>query len=520
MNRKLRWLHPLLVFLLVLSSVLPYAASAKAAVNDVTVTVGSVTGKPGDIVEVPVSIDAPLEDITYYTIALNYDAANLEYVGVIDDRSELMGMLMEDENPGDGSDTFTWFIGTEQTITTSGSLFTLKLKINSNSDIKTYPISIDTDNSSLFGLYDMVNAAYNDGSVAVKSASTTNSVKWTAGTVSAVPGETVSVPVSISNLTKDIAAYGLTLTYDMSKLEAVDVTPVYGNASETCNETSDEGCFQSNFDNSAGTVSTIWVDSSGGDRPLTADYTGTLFTINFNVKESTSVGDTIISFDESASSDAWDPDFNPVIGTFTSGKITVVPTYTVTYDSNGSTGTVPTDDTKYKKDAAVTVKGNTGGLTKTGYTFAGWNTEANGTGASYAANDPFTIEAADVVLYAQWEANSYTVTFSGTKLSDATVSHGEKVDKPADPSKSGSIFGGWYADAEFDAEFDFTKEIISDTVIYAKWTVNEYKVTFNGTDLSDASITHGGKVTKPADPEKAGSTFGGWYADADFRNRI
>ena len=85
------------------------------------------------------------------------------------------------------------------------------------------------------------------------------------------------------------------------------------------------------------------------------------------------------------------------------------PTYSVTYNGNGNTGgSVPTDATAYKKDATVTVKGNTGSLVKTGYTFGGWNTQADGNGTNYTAGSgTFTITA-DKTLYAKWDAESCT----------------------------------------------------------------------------------------------------------------
>ena len=52
-------------------------------------------------------------------------------------------------------------------------------------------------------------------------------------------------------------------------------------------------------------------------------------------------------------------------------------------------------------------------FTRTGYTFTGWNTAANGSGTAYAAGATFTMGAANVTLYAQWTINSYTVTYSG-----------------------------------------------------------------------------------------------------------
>ncbi|SEO80248.1 InlB B-repeat-containing protein [Paenibacillus sp. OV219] len=78
------------------------------------------------------------------------------------------------------------------------------------------------------------------------------------------------------------------------------------------------------------------------------------------------------------------------------------PTYTVKYNGNGSTGgTEPAENSYVEKDL-VTVSGNTGGLVKTGNTFVVWNTAADGSGTSYAANATFAIGKANVMLYAQW----------------------------------------------------------------------------------------------------------------------
>ncbi|WP_339206997.1 InlB B-repeat-containing protein [Paenibacillus sp. FSL K6-3182] len=80
-------------------------------------------------------------------------------------------------------------------------------------------------------------------------------------------------------------------------------------------------------------------------------------------------------------------------------------TYTLTYKGNGSTGgTEPTDSHSYAQGETVTVLGNTGSLAKTGNTFAGWNTAANGSGTGYATGATFSMGAANVTLYAQWTA--------------------------------------------------------------------------------------------------------------------
>ncbi|MGO4549454.1 InlB B-repeat-containing protein, partial [Paenibacillus sp. 2TAB23] len=95
-------------------------------------------------------------------------------------------------------------------------------------------------------------------------------------------------------------------------------------------------------------------------------------------------------------------------------KWTLNPTYTVTYNENGSTGgTVPTDSGTYESGTSVTVLGN-GSLVRTGYTFAGWNTLVNGSGTNYAAGAALTMGNANVTLYAKWTPNpTYTVTYNG-----------------------------------------------------------------------------------------------------------
>lgn len=56
----------------------------------------------------------------------------------------------------------------------------------------------------------------------------------------------------------------------------------------------------------------------------------------------------------------------------------------VTYTGNGSAdGTVPADSATYTLGQTVTVLGNPGGLTRTGYALTGWDTQADGNGTPY-----------------------------------------------------------------------------------------------------------------------------------------
>ena len=92
-------------------------------------------------------------------------------------------------------------------------------------------------------------------------------------------------------------------------------------------------------------------------------------------------------------------------------------TYAVTYYANfpagatSTSGSVPTDATEYASGATVTVKTNSGSLAAGGFTFAGWNTEAEGTGTDRAVSSTFSITG-NTALYAQWTENMRSVTIS------------------------------------------------------------------------------------------------------------
>jgi uncharacterized repeat protein (TIGR02543 family) len=158
-----------------------------------------------------------------------------------------------------------------------------------------------------------------------------------------------------------------------------------------------------------------------------------------------------------------------------SGTVT---NYTVTYSGNGSTGgTAPVDGSSYTNGQTVTVLGNTGSLVKTGYTFAGWNTAANGSGTSYAPAATFAMGSANVTLYAQWTANSYTVTFNangGTAASPASkqVTYGSTYGTLATTTRTGYTFNGWFTAASGGTlvTSGTTVAITAAQTLYAQWT--------------------------------------------------
>lgn len=121
---------------------------------------------------------------------------------------------------------------------------------------------------------------------------------------------------------------------------------------------------------------------------------------------------------------------------------------------------------------------------------------------------------------------SIEVTFElngGVGTTSQAVVSGKTVDKPADPTKEGAIFAGWYTDATFATGFDFTKPITATTTIYAKWTPEptKYTVTFKDGDTETlVRVVENEKVTKPADPTKTGYDFLGWYKEKELKNEF
>ena len=86
--------------------------------------------------------------------------------------------------------------------------------------------------------------------------------------------------------------------------------------------------------------------------------------------------------------------------------------YTIKYDGNGATsGTTENSSHEYGKVANL----NTNGYSKTGFSFGGWNTQANGTGIHYedeASVINLTTTHNNVVsLYAEWKINQYPVKY-------------------------------------------------------------------------------------------------------------
>ena len=159
--------------------------------------------------------------------------------------------------------------------------------------------------------------------------------------------------------------------------------------------------------------------------------------------------------------------------------------YSVRFEGNGSTSG-RMNNQAFVYATAQNLSANA--YARTGYTFVGWNTEADGSGTSYgnsaSVNNLTTENNGTVVLYAQWRANtyrvslneepkSYTVSFNlnggSGSIPSQTITETTPLTYPTNPTKNGYIFGGWYLDANCTEQYTFSGVIDSNFTLYAHW---------------------------------------------------
>lgn len=173
----------------------------------------------------------------------------------------------------------------------------------------------------------------------------------------------------------------------------------------------------------------------------------------------------------------------------------VIGAYTVTFQSESGS------------EVASQIRANTpadrpADPTKEGYTFIGWY---NGE-SEWNFETPVT---ENLTLTAKWQLNRYTITFDtagGSEVAPITQDYGTTITPPAAPPRTGYTFAGW------DREIPTTMPA-EDMTITARWTVNQYTITFkpeNGGQDIVIKQDYGTAITAPANPTKTGYTFAGW----------
>ena len=227
---------------------------------------------------------------------------------------------------------------------------------------------------------------------------------------------------------------------------------------------------------------------------------------------------------------------------------------TLSYNSNGGSGTMSNQTTKQYYNTGIPVNGvnntakvsepsftlSNNSFTKIGHTFSKWaEGSANGTeysaGSTYNSFKPGVSESnTTITMYAKWTAITYTVTFDkrdgngGTDSVDieygTTVGNYPSITKP---TKSGHSFAGYwtmnndnYVKQYYNENGNSvtTWDIASNTTLYAKWTANTYTVTFDKRDgnggTNSVDIEYGttvGNYPAITKPTKSGHSFAGYW---------
>lgn len=170
---------------------------------------------------------------------------------------------------------------------------------------------------------------------------------------------------------------------------------------------------------------------------------------------------------------------------------------TVTYD-DGSTSTVSMDD------EGVTysdVKTDSAGRKNITVSYGGERTRFDLT------VDPFVV--------------SFDLGGQGSMDPIEVEEVGVIEDMPADPQAEGYTFDGWYYNQELSDPFDPAADVTADMTLYAKWMndgANYHTITFDlnyygSAEPQQLSVEENTAVSMPADPERNGYQFNGWFTD-------
>ena len=203
--------------------------------------------------------------------------------------------------------------------------------------------------------------------------------------------------------------------------------------------------------------------------------------------------------------------------------------YSIKFDKNsGASGTMA-NKTGLKYGTAYTLTANV--YKRKGYTFAGWNTKADGSGTAYAdkasVKNLSSTNGKTITLYAQWKKTKYTITYklnSGKNNANNPASYYVTTATITlkNPTRTGYTFAGWYKESTFKTKV--TKIVSGSTgkvTLYAKWTPKKYNIKFNanggtGTMSSLSNRKYGTSYTLPANKyTRKNYKFAGWNTKKD-----
>ena len=224
--------------------------------------------------------------------------------------------------------------------------------------------------------------------------------------------------------------------------------------------------------------------------------------------------------------------------------------HTVTYNANaGNDASVKGVPASQSKTANVDITLSSDVPTRNGYTFLGWNTQADGNGTAYAAGATYTHDqdGGTVTLYAKWTPWKHVLHYNKnvpTSSTSQTVSN-MPVDQTKTfgqfmaisnlvPTRKGYTFAGWYTQSngtgtKYDPGSNYAADQNGGTVnLYAKWTPWTYNIKYDQNVKSTSSsktvtdMPNAQTKTQEIDvtlssmtPKRNGYIFAGWSTSAN-----
>ncbi len=254
------------------------------------------------------------------------------------------------------------------------------------------------------------------GIVAVRPDNTTfeNEPTIVVGNAEAAPGETVRIPIELAN-NPGVVVMGIMVGYDenLTLLGFEDTGLLPGQLHSTVIENPQP---------------LFWGNTTSGN----CTENGVIIYLEFKVADDAAPGTYSITVTyDYENYDIYNYDGEPIEFAIQNGAVTVAAAqpemHTVTFkDWDGTV--LKTQEVQHGGDAEAPAD-----PTRVGYTFTGWD-------------KAFTNITADLVVTAQYEINTYTVTFkdwNGTVLKTQEVQYGGDAEAPADPTRTGYTFTGW-----------------------------------------------------------------------------
>lgn len=186
--------------------------------------------------------------------------------------------------------------------------------------------------------------------------------------------------------------------------------------------------------------------------------------------------------------------------------------YEITFDANRGECEIKTVTITYGNKYSLPT------AERTGYTFAGWFTSADG--GMQVTNQTTMNRAENHTLYAHWINNSYYVSFDGNggvvNGTKKLVTYLGTYGTLPTAERTGYTFVGWFTSRTEGNEItaSSTVNISQAHTLYARWKANSYVILFDedggSCDVDKRDVTYAAPYGELPEPEKVGYTFAGW----------